>query len=688
MNKLGQISSVSHIQIQQSWFRLIFAVAGLSYLFIHGDINSPYTDFFKFATILYFIYNGLIILTIRRYPTAISRLLIAPLFDITVVALAMMVDGGQSSGLYLMFFIILFGNGLRFGNPMLLYSQAISLLGLNTVAIMTLIDFQIELDIALLVLQNIALIILPAYTYLISKNTDLAVERQQQAERTTFGLFDQGPLPAFTFLLDEHGMPRIQFVNHAMQDVYRNDVISLVGEQVDMITIMEDGNEIIQACQAVFNNPDAQNSHRFYVRGRNTEESSLQLMGQTMCMHWKNNMTGLCYLIDITQNETLRSYMAENMREGFMSTLVAGIVHDFRNILTGIIGTAEVLKFTAKDHQTEQQLDLIMGAGERGAELITNLLDINTKQKITPAASNDIKILQQSLPSILDLIRIQLPQHIQLHVEISDELPNINISPTQVEQIIINLVHNATYAISHTGCIKVILSSAEMTLLSDKKQPACFIKISDNGIGIAKEDLDFITKPFWTSHKDDGGSGLGLAMVQRLVCQHSGTLDIDSTLGKGTDIRILIPASKPINQTLINKCTNQDTDHLQMPKVCKILLVDDSPEVLQVHNHQLQKMGHQVITAKDGRAALKIFTQQKNEVDMIITDFHMPGMDGLDLALAIRKKVKNMPILIITAYGDDSRLQQTVKHHISLIYKPASYQLLANTISKMQKEMG
>jgi hypothetical protein len=125
-------------QIHQAWFRILFGAAGTIYLYLHCPITEPYKSVFITSAYFYFVYNILTLITIRYKPISIFRMLFSPLMDVYVVSLSMIIDGGQSSGLYLIFFIIIFGNAVRFGNAMLLYSQALSVVGMLLVSVSTL----------------------------------------------------------------------------------------------------------------------------------------------------------------------------------------------------------------------------------------------------------------------------------------------------------------------------------------------------------------------------------------------------------------------------------------------------------------------------------------------------------------------------------------------------------------------
>ncbi len=681
-------------QYQQTWTRLILIVFGASYIWLHGSLFAEYQVLCLSAVSIYIAWQLYTLIDIPRRPLSTARFLISPILDALLIAIGIMLDGGQSSAIFLSYFVMIMSNGVRFGNPMLLYSQALAVLSYLCTSAFTYLHPQLSLDIPLLLLHVSSLLFLPYYTYIISKHAKASFTAKKQAQNMSFGILDRSPAPIFTFQKNSTEIPRITYANTAMQQVYRNDRTNLIGEQVDIIALMEDGNEVIKACQESLDN-FSNKPFQFYIRGRNANDQILQLMGQTSSLHLLGKTVGICFLVDITQNETMHSEMEKNMHEGHISTLVAGITHDFRNILTSIIGSAEVMQFTIKDQSIIDQLGLIIDAGERGSDMVSNLLSQNTPSEILSSTNN--QAIHKSLTSMVNLLRIQLPAHIQLQLDIEAHLPAVAISLTQLEQILMNLIKNSTESMHKSGRINIQLRKNSHHELSTEQLPSLTISIQDEGRGIAPEDMDKVTEPFWTSRSKDGGTGLGLAMVQRIVHNNGGKLDIQSTLGKGTQINISFPpisnsqpSSNVETQNSIDiRSTKNGLKHAASMIPWHILLVDDSASVLRIHQSLLERMGHKIITADSAEKALKIYqTSLKGEIkafDLIVTDFHMDGMDGIDLIKFVRKHNTRLPILMVTAYGDAEKLQQGHNLQINILNKPTSYKKLESHIIKLQQ---
>lgn len=684
------IEALVPTQFQQIGLRMLFGIFTAFFVWFHGERLGSYTDIYWAALSVYFVVNFFFAFSIRLKPVSAFRALFGPLLDVALVAVAMFIDGGQASSLYPLFIIIVLGNGLRYGNSMLIYTQTLSISAIILIAITEQITND-HIDFGLLLLQCLIMLATPLYSFKLSRISEEAIQKRDEAEQTSFGLLDHGPLPAFTFKATDNNDLSILYANGAMQQLYEESISDLIGKQVNALALHEDGEEVQRACLQALGDT-SEESHRFYFRAYRQDKEISRMMGQAMRIHWHGDLIGVCFLLDVTKTESMRNDFRQNAQSGYMSTLVAGIVHDFRNVLTSIIGTAEVLQFSTQDKLTQERLSLIMSAGERGSEMITHLLNLSKPKQEAAQHTIDATAMYHSLASIIGLLRIQLPAHITLHCDIDEQLPAISADITQMEQIISNLVVNASHAITDEGNIRIALSPESGHPLASKSSPAVKITIADDGCGISKENLQNITEPFWTSRKDEGGTGLGLSMVERIVRSHNGQLLIDSEPGRGTTITIYLPPADARPQSPVREQPQLPATPAVEPqpdiRPCSVLLVDDTPEVLQVHQSMLERMGLNVATANNGVAALEYFKAHRKEVDMVISDFRMPGMDGMDFAIAVRNLAPEIPISIITAYGEVDKLQLSHNHNIKVLSKPITFKKLMQEMSEQQKSHG
>lgn len=682
-------TSIVQSQTQQAMARVIVGIAVFVYLFLF----SPHFDIYQHYLIpvagLYLLGALLSIPAIRRYPLSAVRNLVYPLIDIALVSFAMLIDGGHASGLYFLLLVIVFGNALRWGNALLVYCQALSILGLVTVSIVTLTHMQLDIDRSLLFWQITALLVIPMYVYLIADKADRAKHEQQQSGETSFMLLDQGPLPVFTFDLDEHEMPRIHYANAAINQVFSEDLTHLIGERPDILTILEDGHEMVDFCRrsmlAVAKEP-----HVTFVRGKNRQGDTLQLMCSATRMRWRNRWLGICFVLDITRLESMRGQLEQAGRQGYMSALISTMVHDFRNVLTNIIGFAEVMQMESDSDSEKAKLDAIIKTGERGSEML-NRLPRFAKRWQGPKETE--KLSRSMLESTIGLARMHLKPDVQLHCNIEEHLPKSSASPVEVGDIILHLIQNSVRAIQKSGLIEVAVWRDSRDVLASPGHPSLGIRVTDNGIGISEEMLPHIFEPFWSSDREEGRSfGLGLAVVKRMVETHGGRIDVQSTPKRGTSITIQLPAAaaaaprqekspKVVRDTQLPEPQNTAEPATSAPsQPCRILLVDDAPDVLSIHQALLKRLKHDVETALNGQQALELFQKNPDSFDLVITDYRMPKMSGLELATAIRTANPGMPVMIITAYGEEEQLQKAGTQGIRLLNKPVSLAKLDQTI--------
>lgn len=692
--KYGQMddSAFPQRQIEQAYARLAFACAGLLYLFLHADHFAHYQTLFLSVTAAYFFITLLSIPAIKHTPLSAYRMLLFPLLDTFVVTFGMLIDGGISSGLYFILLIIIFGNSFRFGSAMLCYSQIASLIALLLVTAYIENYTLLTIDYSLFAWQIAALLIIPLYIYLIGKKAELALQKQTEAEESSFHLMDKGPLPIFTFDSDDKQNPQIIYRNSAMRELFKHKCDLLIKPHVDIITVPEDSQEFINFCRSVLDKDTGkqkQTAQSIYIRGQDTAGNMLKLMCTAILMRWRNHWIGVCFVYDITQRETMQEELEAVHRHTYMSTLVAGIVHDFRNVLTNMIGYAEVMQMNSTSCSEKEQLEAIIAAGERGSDLITHLLKLGkrTGSESTPSYTQGDQ-LTQPLEHIIGLARLQLPQYIQLQYYIDSPLHDVSISTTEIEQMLLNLINNSTQAISKTGHIDIQIRNESKHHYAKQGHPCLLIQVTDNGAGIEAENLETIFKPFWTSRSDEGGSGLGLAMVQRIVKRHHGCINVKSIAGQTTVFTIYLPPYTPTfkpapsNVEQVNTIEQKQTARqLEHKAGYHALVVDDMTDILKIHQAMLAHMNITSETAQNGLAALDLL--QQNHFDLIITDYKMPVMDGLKLIEHIREIDNTTPILMISAFGEDDQLQKAMDYNATLLNKPINMDKLKEAIIKI-----
>lgn len=368
-----------------------------------------------------------------------------------------------------------------------------------------------------------------------------------------------------------------------------------------------------------------------------------------------------------------------------IGTLAGGIAHDFNNILTGIMGYTEICIFfhTRDNPELKEDLERILKASKRARELIKQILtfshqgeQIKQTFEIAPIIKECIRLLSATLPSTIEIIQ-----------NIEDEnFPMIHGDSTQIHQVLINLCTNASYAMKEKGG-RIEIKLKEIEIHEDRTRdglnPGTYINlvVKDTGHGIAPEKLDKIFDPFFTDKPQGDGSGLGLSVVHGIVKSHGGTIFVHSVPGDGTEFSIFIPSEKKeIIREIIDEPSLISSGH------GNILFIDDEEEIVDFARDILTHAGYEITATKSSKEAFDIFRLAPEKFDLVITDYTMPYMTGMELAKEFTKTRPDIPIILCTGYNDTIRLEDVNTMGIKeIIFKPVSVFNLAKTIEKVME---
>ncbi len=386
---------------------------------------------------------------------------------------------------------------------------------------------------------------------------------------------------------------------------------------------------------------------------------------------------------DVTRELELEEHYRQAQKLEAIGLLAGGIAHDFNNILTGINGFAELLYMQLPPGSPHQEdVAKILKGGQRAAELVRQLLAFSRKQVIEP------KILDlNSLVSELERMLLRLiGEHIRLTTSLAPHLWPIKADPTQLEQIVLNLVINARDAMPNGG--QLTIDTANVTLtdedLPDQLElpPGEFVKltVSDTGIGMSEQVKAHIFEPFFTTKELGRGTGLGLATVYGIVKQNCGLIWVDSEPGQGTTFQIYLPrVDEPVTPQPRPEWTFELTRGSET-----ILLVEDEPNVRELAAEMLNRQGYRVLTAADGAEALKVADELAGPLDLLVTDVIMPRLNGPELAGRLKESRPDLKILYVSGYADEMIARFGIlEHGVSLLPKPFSAMLLARKVRQV-----
>ncbi len=373
---------------------------------------------------------------------------------------------------------------------------------------------------------------------------------------------------------------------------------------------------------------------------------------------------------DVTKRLRDEEQQQQSQKMEALGNLVGGIAHDFNNVLGVITAYAEINSLTETSQQSKSNLDKIVSATKRGAELCHQILAFSKDMSVEQNVVDCSKIVEETF----ELLRATVPGHIKLELEKAGNSFSIMANSTQMQQVILNLAANASYAIGEQedGLITLGLYKrriSEQTYVSDGiVDPGDYVvlSISDNGCGIHDEELSQIFEPFYTTRAGEG-TGIGLAIVYKIVRTHGGVMNIRSEVGRGTQFEIYLPANLG-TVTAVNSNSGEDL-------VCgsgeKILLVDDEEELVESLSQLLSTIGYSVTSFTDSAEALDYFKDHPDGIDLLISDQVMPGLEGTRLLQSIREIREDLPAIICTGHSEllEGKIEDNVQID-SVLKKP------------------
>jgi two-component system, cell cycle sensor histidine kinase and response regulator CckA len=394
----------------------------------------------------------------------------------------------------------------------------------------------------------------------------------------------------------------------------------------------------------------------------------------------------LAFLVDVSEQKQIELQLAQSQKMQAIGQLAGGVAHDFNNLLMAIFMQLDELsqRHPVGDPSYEG-LNQIRQTSTRAAELVRKLLAFSRKQTVQRESLD----LGELISEFEVLLRRVLPEDIALVTEYGRSLPTVRADRGQLETAVMNLVVNARDAIrSHGGSTVRIraarVSAAEAQALGypDPGTEQALIEVSDDGAGIPPEVMTKIFDPFFTTKPVGEGTGLGLATVYGIVKQSEGWISVDSRPGQGAAFRIFLPvhiaaASAPTPPRPARPAARD------LSGAGRILFVEDEDAVRSVAAKLLRARGYEVIEASSGEEALELAEAHAGEIDLMISDVVMPGMQGPELLKAAREYLGGAPVMFISGYAEAefSNLLEG-ETNVSFLAKPIDIKTLAERVKQ------
>jgi PAS domain S-box-containing protein len=356
------------------------------------------------------------------------------------------------------------------------------------------------------------------------------------------------------------------------------------------------------------------------------------------------------------QRQKLWEQLAQAQKMESIGRLAGGVAHDFNNLLTVINGYSQLALSRLKGSDPlRHQLAEIRKAGERAASLTRQLLAFSRKQVMQPRALNLNRVVEE----MQSMLRRLVGEDVEVSFVLSPDNPILHTDPHQLEQVIMNLAVNARDAMPAGGKLRVetALMDQDAAAVNPEMRPGRYamLSVSDTGVGMDQATLQRIYEPFFTTKEAGHGTGLGLSMVQGIVAQSGGYIQVSSELGHGSTFRICLPA-------LSGKAHGEDhqAGAPEFHGTETILVVEDQPEVCDYAAAVLQEYGYRVIQAVNAAEALLACEREPGRIHLLLTDVVMPNTSGRELAAQLTARRPEMKTLFMSGYTDDVIAQHGV----------------------------
>jgi PAS domain S-box-containing protein len=422
---------------------------------------------------------------------------------------------------------------------------------------------------------------------------------------------------------------------------------------------------------------------------RYNENENLRKNGERVWISWTNrpicNEDGSAReMLSVGQDITQRKQLEEQLRQAHkmeaVGTLAGGIAHAFNNMLAVIIGNAELALDDVKEPGPKANLDRILKASKRSRDLVRQILAFSRKSMGQKKPVKVVPLLRETY----ELLRASLPRMISLELNMPTESVTVLADPSLLQQVVVNLVNNAAYAMRKAGgTLTIGLSSLTLrasSLPDENMRPGRYVKLTvkDTGTGIIPEVKSRIFEPFFTTKEQGQGTGMGLSVAYGIVKACNGIIEAESEPGKGSRFTVLLPQADPSSNI------EERDDAPSCSRKEHILFVDDEPAFVDMTKTMIERMGYRVTALKDGREALKAFISDPGSFDLIITELTMPDLPGNALAEAVLAVDPDMSIIICTGYNEMVSLEKAREIGIrEFVKKPVSKKEMAQAIRRV-----
>ncbi len=357
---------------------------------------------------------------------------------------------------------------------------------------------------------------------------------------------------------------------------------------------------------------------------------------------------------DITPLKRMEAHLHQTQKLESIGKLAGGVAHDFNNMLGGILGAADILLAKAQDPADRKFLELITQTSERAADLTGKLLAFSRQGKIENVPLD----VHQAVQSAVDILERTLDRTVTIRTVLGAANAMVHGDLSQLQNVFLNMGINSAHAMPQGGELtfstrQVDLDAGACAVLGPELEPGPYIevRVRDTGTGIEPQHMPHIFDPFFTTKKQGEGTGLGLAAAYGTVREHHGAISVYSEVGHGTEFRIVLPQTAEAEMppaTVPALIVGQGT----------VLLVDDEPVIRVTTEAMLRRLGYRVLLANDGTEAIEVFRRHDSEIDLVLLDMIMPGMNGRDCFSRLCQLRPGVRVILSSGFDNTGSLEE------------------------------
>ncbi len=383
---------------------------------------------------------------------------------------------------------------------------------------------------------------------------------------------------------------------------------------------------------------------------------------------------------DMSALRAMHNQFLQAQKMESIGLLASGIAHEFNNLLSGILPNAELIKMTVgEDSSNFTRADAIHKSAQRAGNIVKQLLSFARHDHFE---DDDALNLNRAVSETLEIMSKLFGKEIVVKNKLPINLPHIKIDPTRIQQIIMNLAINARDALEGSGTITFSAKPIEIESRNGNGlAPGKYVLLSveDNGMGIAKENIETIFDPFFTTKEPGKGTGLGLSTIYGIIKNLQGDIKVFSTENKGTRFDLYFPESQSTEAEV------KEEEQISINQKNKtILIVDDEKVIREMAMDMLSYIGYKTICESSAMDAIERFKKEKDKIDVLIIDLIMPNMNGIDCLHEIKKISKKVPIIITSGVGETNKRENMLKLGASeYLQKPFDVKTFSEVFDKI-----